>query len=94
MTMAERLSVVETKVDGIVSDIKDVKDDIKDIKLSFDQMTTNNDKRYAARWVQSAVSLVIGIILSSVVTALVAIVIIPNTHHHTNTTTILTTQNK
>lgn len=87
----ERLSVVETKVDRAVSDIHDltitVTDGFDDLGKKFD----NLDKKFAAKWVQSAVGFVIAIIVGAVLTALVALVVVPNIHTNTNTNTHSTT---
>lgn len=94
-TEIERLSVVETKVDAIGADVKDIKDtlvsEIKEINVKFD----NLDNKYAAKWVQSAVAFVVGIIVSAVLVALVALVVIkpgdtPSTSTTNNTTTTTT----
>lgn len=87
-TEIERLSVVETKVDQIGADVKDIKDslvsEIKDINTKFD----NLDSKYAAKWVQSAVAFVVGIIVSAVLVALIALVVIkPGANNPTTTTT-------
>jgi hypothetical protein len=77
----ERLSVVETKVDLIAADIKTI-----NTKLD------NLDGKYAAKWVQTAVAFVAGIIISAVLVALIALVVVqpktetPSTTRSTNTT--------
>lgn len=90
-TEIERLSVVETKVDAIGSDVKDIKDtlvaEIKDINTKFD----NLDNKYAAKWVQSAVAFVVGIIISAVLVALLALVIIKPTANNPTTSNTTTT---
>jgi len=65
-TEVERLSVVETKVDAIQADVKEIKESIIGL-----------DNKFAAKWVQSAVAFVIGIIVSAVLVALVALVVMP-----------------
>jgi hypothetical protein len=76
-TEIERLSVVETKVDAIGTDVKEIKDtlitEVKAINVRFD----NLDNKYASKWVQSAVAFVIGLIVAAVITALVALVVGP-----------------
>jgi tetrahydromethanopterin S-methyltransferase subunit B len=92
----ERLAVVETKVDSLASDVRDVKDDVKAIKTALETLSSVNDRRYAAKWVQTAVSFVVGLIVAAVLTALVALVIkspqSSNSVETTNKTT--TTENK
>jgi len=92
-TEIERLSVVETKVDAIGQDVKDIKDtlvsEIKDINTKFD----NLDNKYAAKWVQSAVAFVVGIIVSAVLVALIAIVVIkPGANKPTGSTSHTSTK--
>ena len=75
----ERLAVVETKVDGIAADVAEIKSTLLGL-----------DNKYAAKWVQSAVAFVVGIIVSAVLVALIALVVIkPGANNPTtsNTTT-------
>lgn len=78
----ERLAVVETKVDGIAADVAEIKSNLLGL-----------DNKYAAKWVQSAVAFVVGIIVSAVLVALIALVVIkpgannPTTSNTTTTTT-------
>lgn len=91
-TEIERLSVVETKVDQIGTDVKEIKDtlvsEIKDINNKFDSL----DNKYAAKWVQSAVAFVVGIIVSAVLVALVALVIVKPNNTTTTTSTPTTSE--
>ena len=76
-TEIERLSVVETKVDGIAADVAEIKSTLLGL-----------DNKYAAKWVQSAVAFVVGIIVSAVLVALIALVVIkPGANNPTTTTT-------
>lgn len=73
----ERLAVVETKVDGIAADVAEIKSTLLGL-----------DNKYAAKWVQSAVAFVVGIIVSAVLVALIALVVIkPGANNPTTTTT-------
>lgn len=73
----ERLAVVETKVDGIAADVAEIKSTLSGL-----------DNKYAAKWVQSAVAFVVGIIVSAVLVALIALVVIkPGANNPTTTTT-------
>lgn len=75
----ERLAVVETKVDGIAADVAEIKSTLSGL-----------DNKYAAKWVQSAVAFVVGIIVSAVLVAIIALVVIkPSANNPTtsNTTT-------
>ena len=73
----ERLAVVETKVDGIAADVAEIKSTLSGL-----------DNKYAAKWVQSAVAFVVGIIVSAVLVALVALVVVkPGSNNPTTTTT-------
>ena len=73
----ERLAVVETKVDGIAADVAEIKSTLLGL-----------DNKYVAKWVQSAVAFVVGIIVSAVLVALIALVVIkPGAHNPTTTTT-------
>lgn len=75
----ERLAVVETKVDGIAADVAEIKSTLLGL-----------DNKYAAKWVQSAVAFVVGIIVSAVLVAIIALVVIkPGANNPTtsNTTT-------
>lgn len=87
----ERLSVVETKVDIIGADVKDIKEtlvsEVKAINVKIDGL----DSKYASKWVQSAVAFVIGIIVSAVLVALVALVVIKPNETPTTTTNNTTT---
>jgi len=89
----ERLSVLETKVDRAVSDISDIKTTVTTEFAGINSKIDNLDKKYAAKWVQSAVSFVIGIIVAAVLTALIALVIVPNLNNQPsgNSTTQTTT---
>lgn len=75
----ERLAVVETKVDGIAADVAEIKSTLLGL-----------DNKYAAKWVQSAVAFVVGIIVSAVLVALIALVVIKPSPTTTNTTTTTT----
>lgn len=78
-TEIERLSVVETKVDGIAEDVKDIKTTLNTEVTAINTKIDNLDNKYAAKWVQSAVAFVVGIIVSAVLVALIALVVIkPN----------------
>lgn len=73
----ERLAVVETKVDGIAADVAEIKSTLLGL-----------DNKYAAKWVQSAVAFVVGIIVSAVLVAIIALVVIkPGANNPTTTTT-------
>lgn len=79
----ERLAVVETKVDAIQADVKEIKESIIGL-----------DSKFAAKWVQNAVAFVIGIIVAAVLTALIALVVVPNINSNqspSGTTTQTTT---
>lgn len=86
-TEIERLSVVETKVDIIGADVRDIKDtlvaEVKNINVKIDGL----DNKYAAKWVQSAVAFVVGLIIAGVLTAILALVIVPARASQTTTTT-------
>ena len=95
-TEIERLSVVETKVDRAVDDIgklaTTVKDGFTSIETKFDNLSKENDKKYAAKWVQSALTFVIGLIVAAVITAWLAFVVItPNRSNNPTTSTTTTT---
>lgn len=87
-TEIERLSVVETKVDGIAEDVKDIKTTLNTEVTAINTKIDNLDNKYAAKWVQSAVAFVVGIIVSAVLVALIALVVIkPGSNNPTTTTT-------
>ena len=82
----ERLAVVETKVDGIAADVAEIKSTLSGL-----------DNKYAAKWVQSAVAFVVGIIVSAVLVALIALVVIkpganPTTHETSTSTSQTSTK--
>ena len=82
----ERLAVVETKVDGIAADVAEIKSTLLGL-----------DNKYAAKWVQSAVAFVVGIIVSAVLVALIALVVIkpganPTTHETSTSTSQTSTK--
>ena len=65
---AERLAVVETKVDAVLEQLEIINNKFE-----------NLDKKYASKWVQTAVAAVIGMIVMAVIGALVALVVIKPT---------------
>ena len=92
----ERLSVLETKVDRAVSDISDIKQqttqEFAALNTKFDTFVDSLDKRYAAKWVQSAVGFVVALIVGAVLTALIALVVVPSFNSDKTTGSSTTTQ--
>lgn len=64
--------MIETKVDGLRSDLSEVKNDVHSLNAKIDGL----DSKFAARWVQTAVAFVIGIVMTAVIGALIALVVI------------------
>ena len=93
-TEIERLSVLETKVDGIRADVREIKTTLNTEVTAIHTKIDKLDSRFAAKWVQSAVAFVIGVIVSAVLVALIALVVIEpksvNNPTTTNTTTTTT----
>ena len=102
-TELERISVIETKVDGLRSEVSEIKNNVHDIGVELvkkvkdlDAKIDGLDSRFAARWVQTAVAFVIGIVMTAVIGALVALVLIKpgdstvttSTTEDTTTTTV------
>lgn len=76
----ERLAVVETEVKNVKADVKEIKDTQTAEFAKLNTKIDGLDKKFAAKWVQSAVTFVIGLIIAAVLTAWLAFVIIkPNT---------------
>lgn len=65
ITEVERLSVVETKVDAIAKDI-----------TAINTKLDNLDSKFAAKWVQTAVAFVAGIIIAGFIGGLVTLVVV------------------
>lgn len=76
----ERLAVVETEVKNVKADVKEIKDTQTAEFAKLNTKIDGLDKKFAAKWVQSAMTFVIGLIIAAVLTAWLAFVIIkPNT---------------
>lgn len=63
-TVEERMAVVETQVTVIAEDVKEIKASLAGL-----------DNKYASKWVQTAVSFVVGLLVAGVITGLLAFVI-------------------
>lgn len=81
----ERLAVVETKIDTVITDVKDIKDAIQAL-----------DKKFAAKWVQTIVAGLVAAILLAFIGVVIAFFIrvpgnstttTPSTSQTTTTTT-------
>lgn len=90
-TEIERLAVVETKVDQAVADIAEVKTTVNTEFTKLNTKIDGLDNKYAAKWVQSAVAFVVGIIISAVLVAVLALVVIKPNNAANNPTTSTTT---
>lgn len=72
-TEIERLATLEEKTDNIQSDVSELKNSVKDLSTKFDQFGDKLDTKYAAKWVQGAVSFVIGLIVAGFIGTLLVI---------------------
>lgn len=75
----ERLAVVETEVKNVKADVQYIKTTQTAEFAKLNTKIDGLDKKFAAKWVQSAVTFVIGLIIAAVLTAWLAFVVIkPN----------------
>lgn len=66
--VGERMAKIEEKVDGL-------KENIDDIKTTLNSFIASADERYAPKWVADALKWAIGIVVGTVILAVLSLVI-------------------
>lgn len=76
LTQSERLAVVETKIDSVEDTLTQTNEKIDLANEKIDGLIERLDEKYASKWVEKVMAGLIGLVLTSVVGALLALVII------------------